>query len=436
MSGGGFIKIRRPPTLSKGVTYRLFSTSLVYAMDNRDKSLLASTKDSGHGDRTKFWRQVNSSKLDENNPFFLANRFLKNNPNYNLAVSSLTCSIINSILSGQFKGFELSSSDFDLLRKIEPIRLELPVDANSLAKVVGKYVRDGSIGKAGVYKFTNKLDGFCYIGSSISLANRLATGYLGPKLGGRVIDLAIKDTGLNMFNLELYIIPEEIVERINRDFPDVKNGKTQLKNITLALEQIFLLTVNPEYNVLKVAGSPAGLKRTPESMLPSFIKNTKATYFYDTQNKELIFISKSRGELAGLTPVGYNISGYIQGNNRLYLNRFFISDHPLSEDTYTTNLLSRDDLPTYIKKLAVDWRKAQMGKNVDSTRKETYSKQARPMELTNIKTGEVMIFASGSETAKYIQSLDPDYKASPGTISDAAKVGRVYKNLFKVKFSS
>lgn len=71
-----------------------------------------------------------------------------------------------------------------------------------------------------------------------------------------------------------------------------------------------------------------------------------------------------------------------------------------------------------------------------STRKETYSKQTRPMELTNIKTGEVMIFASVSETAKYIQSLNPDYKASPGTLSGAAKLGRVYKNLFKVKFSS
>jgi hypothetical protein len=98
----------------------------------------------------------------------------------------------------------------DLLRKIEPIKWELPVDANSLAKVVSKYAGYGSIGKGVVYKFTNKMNGFGYIGSSISLANRLATGYLGPKLGGRVIDLAIKDTRLKMFNLELYLIPEEI----------------------------------------------------------------------------------------------------------------------------------------------------------------------------------------------------------------------------------
>nr|ATI20231.1 GIY-YIG endonuclease [Juglanconis oblonga] len=50
--------------------------------------------------------------------------------------------------------------------------------------------------RPGVYKITNKINGLCYIGSSVSLANRLSTGYLGPKLGNRVIDLAIKGIGL------------------------------------------------------------------------------------------------------------------------------------------------------------------------------------------------------------------------------------------------
>ena len=47
-----------------------------------------------------------------------------------------------------------------------------------------------------------------------------------------------------------------------------------------------------------------------------------------------------------------------------------------------------------------------------------------------------MVFASGSETSKYIQSLKPDYKATPGSILDAAKLGRVYKNVFTLKLSS
>ena len=69
-------------------------------------------------------------------------------------------------------------------------------------------------GIAGVYVFTNKTNGYSYVGSSISLSNRLMTGYLGPKLGNRKIDLAIKDAGLDSFYLDLYILPKELVERI------------------------------------------------------------------------------------------------------------------------------------------------------------------------------------------------------------------------------
>lgn len=70
-----------------------------------------------------------------------------------------------------------------------------------------------------------------------------------------------------------------MLERVSKDFPAVNNRKQQFKNLSLALEQLFLLTVNPEYNVLKVAGSPAGIKRSLESILPSFIKSSRATYF-------------------------------------------------------------------------------------------------------------------------------------------------------------
>jgi hypothetical protein len=55
-----------------------------------------------------------------------------------------------------------------------------------------------------------KLTGF-YVGSSISLSNRLTTGYLGPKRVNRKIDLAITDAGLDSFNQDLYLLPLELV---------------------------------------------------------------------------------------------------------------------------------------------------------------------------------------------------------------------------------
>lgn len=54
-------------------------------------------------------------------------------PNNTLAINNLTCSLINSILSGPFKWFLVSYLDFDLLMKTLPIKLELPVDSKRLA---------------------------------------------------------------------------------------------------------------------------------------------------------------------------------------------------------------------------------------------------------------------------------------------------------------
>ncbi len=145
-----------------------------------------------------------------------------------------------------------ASRGYIFLSKISPKRLELPIkDKDALVEIVGKYVRNGEIGVPGAYIFTNKNKNFSYVGSSILLANRLATGYLANKRGSRKIDLAIKDAGLDSFYLDLYILPKELLENLDNT---VDNGK--IKSLTLALEQILILEKNPEYNVLKVAGSP------------------------------------------------------------------------------------------------------------------------------------------------------------------------------------
>ena len=118
------------------------------------------------------------------------------------------------------------------------------------------------------------------MGSSTSLANRLKTGYFVPILQNREIDIAIKEVGLDQFYLDIYLIPENLID---------PNSLTKSKNLSLALEQILILQHNPEYNVLKVAGSPAGDKRSLESILPSIKKNRKPIYLYDEINKELIY---------------------------------------------------------------------------------------------------------------------------------------------------
>lgn len=126
----------------------------------------------------------------------------------------------------------------EILRNIKPNRLELPVkDKDDLVKLVGKYTRNGEVRVPGAYTFTNRNNNFCYVGSSISLSNRLATGYLGPKLGNRKIDLAIKEAGISNFFLDIYILPYMLTENLY-------NYNT-FKICTLALEQILILLHNP-----------------------------------------------------------------------------------------------------------------------------------------------------------------------------------------------
>lgn len=201
----------------------------------------------------------------------------------------ITSQLIISILSRHLTDFVLTEAQFNVLNCIVPTRLDLPLkNKEDFVKLVGKYARKGEPKISGAYVFINKISGYSYVGSSIALHNRLSTGYLAPKIGNRKIDLAIKCEGLTSFYLDLYVLSQELIQNL---------GKIQLRNLVLALEQILMLKINPELNVLKVAGSVAGNKRSSESMQPALLKCSKPVYFYDTATKQLIFIANSRVDL-------------------------------------------------------------------------------------------------------------------------------------------
>jgi group I intron endonuclease len=397
----------------------------------------------------QFWSKVNSHNIsDQDNPFILVNSFLKKYPTQELARPNINLDLICSILTRHIPNFELSPKVFNLLKKISPVRLELPLQmSNLLTEHVGNYVRNGEIGKGGVYVFTNKLNGFSYVGSSIYLANRLTTGYLGPNLGNRVVDLAIKDVGLENFYLDLYIIPQELLDLAltevkSRDsyveeFQETSLRSTEksvLKNFSLALEQMFILEFNPEYNVLKVAASPAGLKRSPGSMLPSLIKNYRATYMYDSKTNKLLFIANSRSGLVKSIGLDLRNLSRILKENKLYLDRFILSSVSLNESDFTIETMSPEELINYVDEIRKDWKKV-LSVNISKIRKAAHEKLSKKVELTNMETGEGLVLNSLNETARYLQALDPKYsKYQPGTLSSNIKNGSLYKGVFKIKY--
>jgi len=125
----------------------------------------------------------------------------------------------------------------------------VPVVTYSNSDTMKESVVKENKGKSGVYRWTNKITGYTYIGSSVDLAKRFRNYYKYSFLSHdktMVIHRALLKYGYSNFMLEIleYCIPEDVLSR----------------------EQHYFDTLKPEYNILKVAGSRAGQKHTEETL--------------------------------------------------------------------------------------------------------------------------------------------------------------------------
>jgi hypothetical protein len=182
---------------------------------------LYSTSINPKGKSSDFFQIVYSDK-SANNPFFIVNNFFKLYPNPDLAKANLDYKLINTILCNHIKDFKLSSESFYTLMKLtrdQPLKFdELPLSKEGKAyfqNMLGVTKR-GVNNKPGVYLFINKITGESYVGSSGALASRINSDYLrkGKILGKRPIELAIKKYGLSNFRLEVYVLSQELLNKI------------------------------------------------------------------------------------------------------------------------------------------------------------------------------------------------------------------------------
>jgi len=117
-------------------------------------------------------------------------------------------------------------------------------DAYSMKNVIIKDNKD----KSGIYMWTNKLTGDIYIGSSGNISNRLkkyfTISYIKSK-DGFIISRALLKYGYSNFTLT-------VLEYCN-------------KSDLLKREQFYLDKLNPQYNILKIAGSSKNFKHSEET---------------------------------------------------------------------------------------------------------------------------------------------------------------------------
>lgn len=105
-------------------------------------------------------------------------------------------------------------------------------------------------GNAGIYRWTNQLNGKSYIGSSVDLSKRLRFYYSEQSMENyfknskSAIYSSIIKKGILNFKLEIlvYCEPEECIE----------------------LEQNWIDLLKPKYNILTIAGSCLGIIRSEE----------------------------------------------------------------------------------------------------------------------------------------------------------------------------
>lgn len=102
--------------------------------------------------------------------------------------------------------------------------------------------------KSGIYRWINKKDNKCYIGSAVNLGRRLTNYYSYAMLvkEDRIISRALLKHGYSYFEIEIleYCEISNLIER----------------------EQYYLDLFKPAYNILKKAGSFLGYKHTEETL--------------------------------------------------------------------------------------------------------------------------------------------------------------------------
>jgi len=113
-------------------------------------------------------------------------------------------------------------------------------------------------GKAGIYMWTNKESNKRYIGSTFDLFKRLSNYYSIAHISQSktmYINRALFHHGYSAFSLTIY---EEIDISIL--------SKEQAKKFILELEQFYIDSLEPEYNLLKIAGFRLGSNHSEETL--------------------------------------------------------------------------------------------------------------------------------------------------------------------------
>lgn len=295
-----------------------------------------------------------------NNPHILAARIISRG-------GPITHNDINQVLRHQ--GIEITENELEELIAIPYKEYSLPVKQNTEFKE--NYPRKGEP-KWGIYMFINNISGTFYVGSSSSLGERLLHYWKSHanKLVLRSILQDIRNNGLHNFTLRVYDLPLHL----------------QNTRCLLALEQYYILSMNPGNNSLFVVNTSPGGKWLSEAN--SVTNSVQINMFH---NGELIYVFNS---MVGLTnnalsalSVKSNDLIHCLNTGELLWNEFTFTRGTL--DHNKDNLMTREDLLVLINNTKKTYKSNYVRKPAGRPKSTT-----PPVDIVRLSDNQVFEFSN------------------------------------------
>ena len=272
---------------------------------------------------------------------------------------------------------------FSTPSKLEPVKVYLYPDKEKV-----EIIRENK-DRVGIYRWVNLHSGKSYIGSSSNLRIRFKQYFnynhiSYPKRNLRIYKALLK-YGYSGFKLEIleYCYPEILLQR----------------------EQFYFDMCNPEYNILKVAGSPLGYRHSEAAKkLISIASKGRSVSEKTREIKREIFLGKTldRDHVENMR-LGNNLRKPVlvtdveTGDIKEFISLTEAGEYlGVSRVTVGKYLLKG----TYYKNYKISSSNSNL--NETSVSNNTVSSSQQAVLLNNVETGDIKEFVSMSDAAKYL----------------------------------
>lgn len=191
----------------------------------------------------------------------------------------------------------------------------------------------------GVYIFSVK-DGACYVGSSISLYNRVCSYFMPSVLAksDRRVLRYFHKYGFSGVNLTLYIMDN--------------NATTDM---VVELEQYFIDTLNPELNVDFVA-STSGYHEPMSMEWREYLRQLRGipVYIYDVRTKSLVMMFNSKTHLTKELGLNYKLlNSHYLDSGKLYYYRYLFTTEAMCEMS-VESIMTLEDTKSHFSQTRLD----------------------------------------------------------------------------------